>query len=277
MSVGAAAVCLLAMFDASGSVDAQEYKLQIEATAAAIQAPETVQTIERAGGIAVMAAEFSGGVTLMVDWYVVRNEHDARVFASALLLHKRVESGSTAVGDALQVAAAAFDRAPPCERRVVDLSTDGWQNTGSYVEEGVSANADRGIVVNTLVIEDGTEPGLVERYQGVINGFALPATWETYDQAIKQKLNLEIAYAPRLLQPDFHGSVPYEPFARVGSIREFYQFGFVDQDMVAVLPGDDARRRRFDYGARERVPEPATAALFGFGLVILAAAVWRAR
>jgi len=47
------------------------------------------------------------------------------------------------------------------------------------------------VTVNALVIED--EIGVLEFYQRTVSGFVMPATWESYQQAIKAKLSLEIA------------------------------------------------------------------------------------
>ena len=263
-------LCLALLLDASGSVDAQEWRLQVEATAAAIEAPETVAKIVHAGGAAVWAAEFASITIPMVDWHVIRTQEDAKVFAAALVAHVRQESMSTASGDAIMAAVSAFASAPPCERLVVDISTDGWANSGALVADAVHGAQVHGAMVNAIVIED--EPDVLAKYRDAVNGFALPATWDTYGQAIKQKLNLEISYAPTLLpQPDFYAEIGYEPFVRLGTIREFYLYGAVNSSLVAVLPGDDVRNDR------GTVSEPRVSALLGVALLILAVAAWRRR
>jgi hypothetical protein len=47
------------------------------------------------------------------------------------------------------------------------------------------------VTVNALVIED--EPGVLDFYKATVSGFVMPASWESYAQAIKTKLSLEIA------------------------------------------------------------------------------------
>lgn len=272
-------LCLALLLDASGSVDAKEWRLQVEATAAAIEAPETVARIVHAGGAAVWAAEFASVTIPMVDWHVIRNEHDARVFAAALVAHVRQESMSTGSGDAIVAAVEALARAPACERHVVDISADGWANSGTLVEEAVMRAELNGMMVNAIIIED--EPDVLSKYRDAVNGFALPATWETYAQAIKQKLNLEIAYAPGLFQPDVPTSVRYWPYANLDRITFGSELYFTDPKMVALHP-DNAPVRRYldlsnDIRRRPDVPGPGGFATLAAGIVILAAAGWRKR
>lgn len=274
-------LCLALLLDASGSVDAAEWKLQVEATAAAIEAPETVAKIVHAGGAAVWAAEFASITIPMVDWHVIRNEHDAKVFAAALVAHVRQESMSTASGDAIFSALEALRVAPPCERGVIDVSTDGWANSGALVSDAVASAQVQGHLVNAIVIED--EPGVLEKYRDAVNGFALPATWETYDQAIKQKLNLEIAYAPYQDGPDYPVVAYQPPYAALGSARTGrpLRFHSEDADMVALRINNVPMRQYLDLSndirRRPDVPGPGGLATLAVGLVILAAAGWRKR
>lgn len=270
-------LCLALLLDASGSVDRAEWELQVNATAAAIEAPETVAKIVQAGGAAVWAAEFASITIPMVDWHVIRNEHDAKVFAAALVAHVRQESMSTASGDAVLAALAALRIAPSCERQVVDVSTDGWANSGALISEAIETAERQGALVNAIVIED--EPQVLEKYRDAVNGFALPATWETYAQAIKQKLNLEIAYAP--VEPFVAPVVGYKPYAYVDRPYLGAGFGRQDDALVALLPGDRVARRYLDLSndirRRPDVPGPGGFATLAAGLVILAAAGWRRR
>lgn len=278
-----AAVCLHLVLDASGSVDAAEHALQRDATAAAISSPEFIARAQHEGGVALAASEFSGGFTPLIDWVVVRDAPTAIVFAEALRAAPRVESGSTAVGDALIAAVVAFERAPLCERRVVDVSTDGRSNTGAMVEEGVAFASAKGVTVNALVIED--EPGLLDYYRDAVNGFALPAEWATYEQSLKMKITLEIANAPRAVEPELPRYAYEPPYARLGYDRGAfgpapYGVASAQSQLVEVYVRDDARRLLdLSNDIRQRVPAPGTGGLLSLaaGFLMVSAACLRRR
>lgn len=264
------AACLFLLLDASGSVDAAEFKLQREATAAALTSPEFLARVEHEGGIAVAVAEFSGGTSHITDWKAIRTEVEAKAVADAVFSTARTESGSTAVGDAVVEAVNAMSRAPACERQVVDVSTDGRNNTGRELAEAIDYARLRGVAVNALVIED--EPGLLEYYRDAVNGFALPASWATYEQSLKMKMTLEIANAPHRTLPDVP-LVAYQPtYAYVGPVRigsgsRVYKG---DQALVAVSP-DDIPRQYLDLSndvrrRSESVPEPSVFWLLALGV-----------
>jgi Ca-activated chloride channel family protein len=186
-------LCLVLLLDASGSVDAGEWELQAKATAEAISAPAIVDKITRGqnGRIAVTAMEWSSSTVAILPWTMIASMKDAKSVALVLATYQRRQSGSTAVGDALLAAAAAIRAAPDCVRHVVDISSDGTNNAGSDPKAAVAMLQAMDVTVNALVIED--EIGVLEFYQRTVSGFVMPATWESYQQAIKAKLSLEIA------------------------------------------------------------------------------------
>ncbi len=186
-------LCLVLLLDASGSVDAGEWELQAKATAEAISAPAIVDKITRGqnGRIAVTAMEWSSSTVAILPWTMIASMKDAKSVALVLATYQRRQSGSTAVGDALLAAAAAIRAAPDCVRHVVDISSDGTNNAGSDPKAAVALLQAMDVTVNALVIED--EIGVLEFYQRTVSGFVMPATWESYQQAIKAKLSLEIA------------------------------------------------------------------------------------
>ena len=186
-------LCLVLLLDASGSVDAAEWELQAKATADALSSPAIVERIVSGPNhrIAVTALEWSSGQALIVPWTIIAGEGDAKSVALILATYRRQQSGSTAVGDALTAAAAAIKAGPDCLRHVVDISSDGSSNAGSDPDSAVRALQAMDVIVNALVIED--EPGVLDFYQSTVSGFVMPASWESYAQAIKAKLTLEIA------------------------------------------------------------------------------------
>jgi Ca-activated chloride channel family protein len=186
-------LCLVLLLDASGSVDAKEWELQAKATAEAISTPAIVEKITHGqyGRIVVTAMEWSSSTVVILPWTQIANMGDAKSVALVLATYQRRQSGSTAVGDALLAAAAAIRAAPDCVRHVVDISSDGTSNAGSDPRAAVLALQAMDVNVNALVIED--EIGVLDFYKRTVSGFVMPATWESYAQAIKAKLTLEIA------------------------------------------------------------------------------------
>lgn len=186
-------LCLVLLLDASGSVDAGEWELQAKATADAISNPAIVEKIIHGqnGRIVVTAMEWSNGTATILPWTPIASMGDAKSVALVLATYQRKQTGSTAVGDALLAAAAAIKAAPDCARTVVDISSDGSNNAGSDPKLAVQVLQGMDVQVNALVIED--EIGVLEFYQKTVSGFVMPASWESYQQAIKAKLSLEIA------------------------------------------------------------------------------------
>ena len=186
-------LCLVLLLDASGSIDSGEWGLQSKATGDALSNPAIVERITRGpnGRIAVTAMEWSKGVLVMLPWTEIAGMDDAKSAALIIATHKRHQSSSTAVGDALLAAAAALKAGPGCLRHVVDISSDGTNNDGSDPIAAVAMLQGMDVIVNAVVIED--EKGVFDYYKNTVSGFVIPASWEGYAQAIKAKLQLEVA------------------------------------------------------------------------------------
>lgn len=279
MSSGLLSACLFLLFDASGSVDAQEHRLQREATAAALTSPEFLARVEYEGGIAVAVAEFSLNVVALSDWTTIRSPVEAAVLAEMLLTAPRAETYSTATGDAVLFAVNEMKRAPGCDRQVIDVSSDGRVNTGATMEDAVAVARGAGVMVNAIVIED--EPGVLDYYRDAVNGFVLPATWDTYAQSLKMKMTLEIANAPRVVVPDLPVVAYAPPFGRFRG-REFHAYDGREGAPLVAVSADRPPRAYLDLSndIRRRpdgVPSPAGGAMLGLGLVIVAGAAWRRR
>lgn len=186
-------LCLVLLLDASGSIDAKEWDLQAKATADAISNQAIVERFTQGpnGRVAVMAMEWASQPMKIMDWTPIANMGDAEAAAGKIKMHERQQSGATAVGDALAGAALQLNGGPDCVRHVVDLSSDGTNNAGSDPKAAVAQLQGIGAIVNALVIED--EAGVLDYYKQTVSGFVMPASWENYAQAIRTKLQLEVA------------------------------------------------------------------------------------
>lgn len=255
-------LCLVLLLDASGSISAEEWDQQARATAEALASPAIVAGIV-AGPyrrIAVTAMEWSSATALILPWHIVGGQAEADTAAAALIAHQRRQSGSTAVGDALHAAAAALLAAPAtCVRRVVDISGDGANNAGMPPELAVAELERQGATVNAIVIED--EIGVLDYYRALATGFVLPATWDSYAQAIKAKLALEIAGLPAPAErPAAAPGTRYVALERIGG---------------TLAPWIEASRTTGQPGGSGDVPVEFALALLTGGLGFLAGRVTR--
>jgi hypothetical protein len=203
--------------DVSRSVTEPKFKLQREGAAAAITHPEVVQAITSGPNrrIAVCFVEWAtaGQQNVVIDWTVIGDSGAARIFGDRLVELPRSFAGSTSISSAIDFAVAQIERAPfTSERRVIDVSGDGNNNSGRSVTEARDDALAKGITINGLVIltplsesfrpEHTHPPGGLEKYfqDNVIGGFGaftvVAETHESFGRALTKKLVAEIAGLP---------------------------------------------------------------------------------
>jgi hypothetical protein len=204
--------------DVSRSVTEPKFKLQREGAAAAITHPEVVQAITSGPNrrIAVCFVEWAtaGQQNVVIDWTVIGDSGAARIFGDRLVELPRSFAGSTSISSAIDFAVAQFERAPfTSERRVIDVSGDGNNNSGRSVTEARDDALAKGITINGLVIltplsesfrpEHTHPPGGLEKYfqDNVIGGFGaftvVAESHESFGRALTKKLVAEIAGLPQ--------------------------------------------------------------------------------
>jgi hypothetical protein len=201
--VGTALVLLI---DVSGSIDNTEYDLQKDGIAGAFRDPAVVKAIwnQPFGRMMVALVEWSDTANVVLPWTVIEDEDTSRRFAAMVDHIERTSRGSTALGTAIAFAVGLLESCG-CEaaRRVIDVSGDGVNNSGAITSSaGRDLAVQRGIVVNGLPITgEGSDVGLYEHYDSDVKGgqgaFIVEANgFEDFARAMRQKLVLEIAYAP---------------------------------------------------------------------------------
>jgi len=214
---GPAHACRLALvlaLDVSASVDEAEYRLQADGMAAALRAPSVRSALLGAGlpPVAIAAFVWSGpdDQQTIADWTLIDAAADLESLAARIAGHPRASaaSGRTATGDALIRAGALLAAAPPCDRQVVDIATDGTFNAGTPPEIVRSSAAFRDITINGLAVsgsqvpdwrENGTKETALAAYltRLVIRGpGAFVETAEDYsdfERAMTRKLERELA------------------------------------------------------------------------------------
>lgn len=162
-SAPARAECRLALvlgMDVSASVDAREYALMMNGTAAALMSPAVVDAFLSAAPVALAAFVWGGAreQAVVADWALIDSPAALDRFARRVAAFPRPRgdpmgpwSGRTGVGAALLSALALLERAPPCDAQTIDLAGDGPNNDGP--EPGPLRGAlAQGVTVNALAV-----------------------------------------------------------------------------------------------------------------------------
>lgn len=154
--------------DVSGSVDAQEYRLQLDGLAAALRHPEVVGALLALprDPVRIAVYEWSGSryQRLLVDWTDLPDAAAIARLADGLRATARQPAApETALGTAMLYGAALLERQPGCWRRTLDLSGDGRHNQGPHPRAVKDALGSRDLVLNALVIGDDAPRGIAAR------------------------------------------------------------------------------------------------------------------
>jgi hypothetical protein len=219
-------LALVLAVDVSRSIDNEEYKLQREGYARAFSDPRVVSAIRSGSNrrIAVTFVEWSSSdqQRVAVDWMVVGDEESAAVFSAAILNIDRSFLDRTSISAGIDFSVQQFQRAGVItDRRTIDVSGDGVNNSGRPVTAARDDALRQGITINGLaIVNDNPNPfpffqggyggyggfnqppeGLAEYFrQNVIGGpgsFMMVAEdFQSFAFAIANKLIREIAEAP---------------------------------------------------------------------------------
>lgn len=196
---------LVLAVDASASISSGALDFQLKGHAAAFRDPIVTQAFE--GSIRTMAvtvAAFAGPHTLEVlaPWTLVGSPKDALAFADTIEKTSRsIRTGSTALGSAIADATdLLLNNGFSGDRMVIDLVSNGFNNSGVAPEAPRDQAVEAGITINALAILD--EYDWLEGYylDSVIGGpFAFVRTVDRPDsfaQALARKLIAEIVGLP---------------------------------------------------------------------------------
>ena len=192
-------VALMLAVDVSGSVDGEEFRIQMDGLAAALTDRNiTAALVASEAEIALMQWTGTGRQQVVISWTKITHPDHVAAFAFQVATTPPLwRDFSTAIGEAMSLALPYFDAVPECERHVIDISGDGISNEGIPPREMWPALQAAGVTVNALVIED-TGFGLTEWFENnVIIGagaFAITAnTFDEYPEQIARKLFRELS------------------------------------------------------------------------------------
>jgi hypothetical protein len=204
-------LALVLAVDVSGSVDPYEANLQRQGYVRALMHPQVVKAITSGEHkrIAVTYIEWAGSYfqRVVVDWSVISDMASARAFVSRLNevppITERWTSISGAIDFAMQRFAACMCRA---ERRVIDISGDGPNNSGRPVRAARDDAVKQGVTINGLPIVNNRPnpwgrpppPNLDKYYfNNVIGGpgafIVVARGFKNFAEAIRNKMVRELA------------------------------------------------------------------------------------
>lgn len=203
-------VALVLLADGSGSIDAEEFRLQREGYAEAIESREILAAIRSNPHqrIGVTFVEWGGPESqeIIIPWTVIDGEAAAHEFATKLRKAPKMTFGYNSISNAIGVGMRLLDEAPfVAGRRVIDVSGDGPNIGGAHIHAARDMAVSQGVTINALAIRNPGSAVAVslgvplESYyrENVIGGpgaFVRTAEGrEGFAQAIRTKLVLEIA------------------------------------------------------------------------------------
>jgi len=198
VTVKACEVALALTVDVSGSVDRQEYALQMNGLAAALRDPTVADALVDAQA-AVMLVQWTGTSRQVVSmpWRRITDLGQLEGMAQEVEnTSRRWRNFSTAIGEALEFAAAQFSEVRDCKRKVIDVSGDGYSNEGINPLAVRGRLDEGGFTVNALSIEGSTDNLTDYFWNNVVIGqgaFVMTAnSFDEYPERIRQKLIREV-------------------------------------------------------------------------------------
>ncbi|MEX0278934.1 MAG: DUF1194 domain-containing protein [Ruegeria sp.] len=192
--------------DVSGSVDSDEYRIQMDGLAAGLRDPVVSEALVR-GQAQLMLLQWTGSSRqrVTIPWTRIDSFIALENFAEQVAADQRVwRNFSTAIGEALEMTIAHFDSVTDCNRHLIDLSGDGISNEGVEPAALHPRLRDSGVTVNAIAIEE-SEPDLTAYFfENVIVGegaFVVSAAgFEDYPERIRKKLLREVTQQTAVLE-----------------------------------------------------------------------------
>ncbi len=196
------AIELVLALDSSASMNREEFALQIKGIAVAFKDPAVLQAVEDLAplGVAVAVTQWGGPgeSRIVLPFTLITTSTDAKAFGFLVSLGSRHFSATTtSITTALEDSLALIDgNGFDGQRRVIDISGDGQDNSGQDLAAMRKLANASGVTVNGLAIES-EQTGLFDYYQqNVITGadsfVVRAADFDDYARAIREKLLKEL-------------------------------------------------------------------------------------
>ncbi|MFK7752288.1 MAG: DUF1194 domain-containing protein [Sedimentitalea sp.] len=192
-------LALVLAVDVSGSVDSDEFRIQMDGLAEALRDPLVSEALVRAQA-QVMLVQWTGSSRqqVTIPWTGIDSFETLERLADDIATDQRVwRNYSTAIGEALTFSMAQFGNVSQCARHLIDVSGDGKSNEGLAPTEVHAALRAAGIVVNAIAIEESDPELTAYFYENLIVGegaFVVSAAgFKDYPEKIRKKLLREVA------------------------------------------------------------------------------------
>lgn len=142
--------------DVSGSVDAEEYQLQLQGLAAALTSPDVTSSILSMpkAPVKLLVFEWSGQnyQRILVPWTEILNDQTLQNLSAELRQAMRRDAPpTTALGKAIQSGIGFLNQQSGCWKRTLDISGDGKNNTGPEPHRVNLPEQIGDIVINALI------------------------------------------------------------------------------------------------------------------------------
>ena len=195
-------LALVLAVDCSYSVDSVEYKLQMEGLARAFRDPEVIAAIasgpKRRIAISVVQWSDANSQVVVVPWTILSGETSATSLSSRIAqVRRQTNAGRTSITTMIKKGSEMLSHLPFfAERKVIDISADGYNNNGGDPFPVRNIVVASGITINGLVVTN--ESITLDKYFKIyITGgpghFVMVANdYQSYGIAIRRKLILEI-------------------------------------------------------------------------------------
>lgn len=143
--------------DVSGSVDAKEYRAQLDGLASALNDPEVrAKVLEMPSApVRLLVYEWSGPADqhVLLPWSALENSATLDIAIETLRQTRRRDATpGTALGVAMTYGAVQLAQQPECWKQTLDISGDGKSNLGPRPRDVKDQIEHSGITINGLVI-----------------------------------------------------------------------------------------------------------------------------
>lgn len=199
---------LVLAVDASGSVDTYRFELQRRGYIQAFRNPRVLQAVRGGASqsIAVTMMQWTGPLLhrMVVPWTVLKDDASVETVASLIeRTPRQLFGGGTSISGAIDFSMLLFPQSPfQSERKVIDISGDGSNNSGRSVTRARDEAVGKDIGINGLPIL-AVEPYLDSYYKEYVIGgpgafMVVAEKFEQFADAILKKLIIEIAANDRV-------------------------------------------------------------------------------
>ena len=195
-------LALVFAVDVSTSMDAGDYKLEMDGIAAALRKPLTLQYVQSGPNqkIAISLVQWSTANSQVVtlDWEILTDAAGIEAAANQIETQKRQwQPGGTGIAAALDFCAGMLKAFPlTARRKLIDVSGDGQDNEGGNVALARANTLANGLTINVFPIIGDAEQLQIYYQDQVIGGtgaFLEPAmNILAFGSAMERKLLREL-------------------------------------------------------------------------------------